>query len=91
MLDPDQTLNRAITDYLDTALRLANVFPALVDLETGVIVGPSLWDEVVGNPPGTTAPRLSAWVAAIHPGDRPARDASWADCLAGRTTLNQAE
>ena len=91
MLDPDQMLNRAITDYLDMALRLANVFPAVVDLETGEIVGPSLWDEVVGNPPGTTAPRLSAWVAAIHPGDRPARDASWADCLAGRAPLHQAE
>ena len=57
----------------------------------GEIVGPSLWDEVVGNPPGTTAPRLSAWEAAIHPGDRPARDASWADCLAGRAPLHQAE
>ena len=91
MLDPDQMLNRAITDYLDMALRLANVFPAVVDLETGEIVGPSLWDEVVGNPPGTTPPRLSAWVAAIHPGDRPARDASWADCLAGRAPLYQAE
>ncbi len=91
MLDPDQMLNRAITDYLDMALRLANVFPAVVDLETGEIVGPNLWDEVVGNPPGTTAPRLSAWVAAIHPGDRPARDASWADCLAGGAPLHQAE
>jgi two-component system sensor histidine kinase/response regulator len=91
MLDPAQMLNRAITDYLDMALRLANVFPAVVDLETGEIVGPSLWDEVVGNPPGTTAPRLSAWVAAIHPDDRPARDASWADCLAGRAPLHQAE
>ena len=67
------------------------MFPAVVDLETGEIVGPSLWDEVVGNPPGTTAPRLSAWEAAIHPGDRPARDASWADCLAGRAPLHQAE
>ncbi len=91
MLDSDQMLNRAITDYLDMALRLANVFPAVVDLETGEIVGPSLWDEVVGNPPGTTAPRLSAWVAAIHPGARPARDASWADCLAGQAPLHEAE
>ena len=52
---------------------------------------PSLWDEVVGNPPGTTPPRLSAWEAAINPDDRPARDASWADCLAGRAPLYQAE
>ena len=91
MLDSDRTPNRAISDYLDLALRLANVFPAVVDLETGEIVGPSLWDEVVGNPPGTTPPRLSAWEAAINPGDRPARDASWADCLAGRAPLYQAE
>ena len=34
---------------------------------------------------------MSAWEAAIHPGDRPARDASWADCLAGRAPLHQAE
>ena len=91
MLDSDRMPNRAISDYLDMALRLANVFPAVVDLETGEIVGPSLWDEVVGNPPGTTPPRLSAWEAAIHPDDRPARDASWADCLAGRAPLYQAE
>ena len=91
MLDSDRTPNRAISDHLDLALRLANVFPAVVDLETGEIVGPSLWDEVVGNPPGTTPPRLSAWEAVINPGDRPARDASWDDCLAGRAPLYQAE
>ena len=83
MLDSDQTPNRAISDHLDLALRLANVFPAVVDLETGEIVGPSLWDEVVGNPPGTTPPRLSAWEAVIHPGDRPARDASLATASPG--------
>ena len=60
------------------------MFPAVLDLETGEIVGPSLWDEVLGNPPGTTPPRLSAWEAVINPDDRPARDASWDDCLAGR-------
>ena len=91
MLDSDQMLNRANSDDLDLALRLANVFPAVVDLETGEIVGTSLWDEVIGNPPGTTAPRLTAWEAAIHPGDRPARDSSWADCLAGRAPLHLAE
>ena len=91
MLESNRLLNRAISDYLDLALRLANVFPAVVDLETGEIVGPSLWDEVVGNPPGTTAARLSAWEAAINPRDRPARDASWADCLAGRAPLHEAE
>jgi two-component system, sensor histidine kinase and response regulator len=91
MLDSDQTPNRATSEHLDLALRLANVFPAVVDLETGEIVGPSLWDDVVGNPPGTTAPRLSAWEAAINPADRPARDASWADCLAGRALGYQAE
>lgn len=91
MLESDRLLNRAISDDLDLALRLANVFPAVVDLETGEIVGPSLWDEVVGNPPGTTAARLSAWELAINPGDRPARDASWADCLAGRAPLHEAE
>jgi two-component system sensor histidine kinase/response regulator len=91
MLDSDQTANRATSEHLDLALRLANVFPAVVDLETGEIAGPSLWDEVVGNPPGTTAPRLSTWEAAINPADRPARDASWADCLAGRAPGYQAE
>ena len=91
MLESDRLLNRAISDDLDLALRLANVCPAVIDLETGEIVGPSLWDEVVGNPPGTTAARLSAWEAAINPGDRPARDASWADCLAGRAPLHEAE
>jgi two-component system, sensor histidine kinase and response regulator len=91
MLDSDRTANRAISDHLDLALRLANVFPAVVDLETGEIVGPSLWDEVLGNPPGTTPPQLSAWEAVIHPGDRPARDASLDDCLAGRVPLYQAE
>ena len=91
MLDSDRTANRAISDHLGLALRLANVFPAVVDLETGEIVGPSLWDEVVGNPPGTTPPRLSAWEAVINPDDRPARDASWDDCLAGRAPLYQAE
>jgi two-component system sensor histidine kinase/response regulator len=91
MLDSNQMLNPPISDYLDLALRLANVFPAVVDLATGEIVGPSLWDEVVGNPPGTTAPRLPAWEAAIHPGDRPARDSSWADCLTGQAPLHQAE
>ncbi len=91
MLDSDRMPNRATSDYLDLALQLANVFPAVVDLETGEIVGPSLWDEVVGNPPGTTPPRLADWEAAIHPGDRAARDASWSDCLAGRAPLYQAE
>ena len=91
MLDSDRTANRAISDHLGLALRLANVFPAVVDLETGEIVGPGLWDEVVDNPPGTTPPRLSAWEAVINPDDRPARDASWDDCLAGRAPLYQAE
>jgi two-component system, sensor histidine kinase and response regulator len=91
MLDSDRTANRAISDDLGLALRLANVFPAVVDLETGEIAGPSLWDEVLGNPPGTTPPKLPAWEAVINPGDRPARDASWDDCLAGRAALYEAE
>src|SRR3954469_14353905 len=76
----DSRANRDLSDYLDLAVRLANLFPAVLDFETGEI-GPDLWDEVVGNPPGTTPPRLEAWEAAIHPDDRSARDASWADCL----------
>src|SRR5713101_4284785 len=78
----DNRANRDPSAYLDLALRLANLFPAVLNFETGEI-SPDLWDEVVGNPPGTTPPRLEAWEAAIHPDDRPARDASWADCLAG--------
>ena len=73
MTHPDSRANRDLSDYLDLALRLANLFPAVLDFETGEI-GPDLWDEVVGNPPGTTPPRLEAWEAAIHPDDRPARD-----------------
>ena len=81
MLDSDQMLNRAISEYLDLALRLANVFPAVVDLETGEIVGPSLWDEVVGNPPGTTAPgcrpgRPRSIPATARPATRPGPTAS---------------
>src|SRR6266576_1401531 len=76
MTHPHSRANRDLSDYLDLALRLANLFPAVMDFETGEI-GPDLWDEVVGNPPGTTPPRLEAWEAAIHPDDRPARDASW--------------
>src|SRR5260370_33843901 len=76
--------------FLDLALRLANLSPAVLDFETGEI-SPDAWDEVVGNPPGTTPPRLEAWEAAIHPDDRPARDASWADCLARRAPLHHAE
>ncbi len=86
----DSRANRDLSGYLNLALRLANLFPAVLDFETGEI-GPDLWDEVVGNPPGTTPPRLEAWEAAIHPDDRPARDASWAGCLAGRVPLHQAE
>ena len=40
---------------------------------------------------GPPRPDWSAWEAAINPDDRPARDASWADCLAGRAPLYQAE
>ncbi|MBV8612884.1 MAG: PAS domain S-box protein [Acetobacteraceae bacterium] len=90
MTHSDSGANRDLSGYLDLALRSANLFPAVLDLETGEI-GPDLWDEVVGNPPGTTPPRLEAWEAAIHPDDRPARDASWADCLAGRAPLHEAE
>ena len=90
MTHSDSRANRDLSDYLNLALRLANLFPAVLDFETGEI-GPDLWDEVVGNPPGTTPPRLEAWEAAIHPDDRPARDASWADCVAGRVPLHQAE
>src|SRR6266568_1339866 len=90
MPHPDSRANRDPSAYLDLALRLANLFPAVLDFETGEI-GPDAWDEVVGNPPGTTPPRLEAWEAAIHLDDRPARDASWADCLAGRAPLHQAE
>ena len=86
----DSRANRDLSDYQDLALRLANLFPAVLDLETGEI-GLGAWDEVVGNAAGTTPPRLDAWEAAIHPDDRPARDASWADCLAGRAPLHQAE
>ncbi|MGO9464866.1 MAG: response regulator [Isosphaeraceae bacterium] len=91
MLHSDDMPNRAISDYLDLGLRLANVFPSVVDLQTGEIVGPDWWDEVVGNPAGTTPPRLAAWEAAINPADRPTHDASWANCLAGRAPLHEAE
>src|SRR5262245_59829847 len=87
----DDLPNRGISDHLDLALRRAKVFPAVVDLLTGEIVGPSRWYEVVGDPAETTPPRLETWEAAIHPDDRPAREASWADCLAGRAPLYQAE
>src|SRR3954462_3107693 len=90
MTHSDSGTNRDLSGYLNLALRLANLFPAVLDFETGEI-GPDLWDEVVGNPPGTTPPRLEAWEAEIHVDDRPARDASWADCLAGRAPLHQAE
>src|SRR4051812_21464155 len=90
MTHSDSGANRDLFGYLNLALRLANLFPAVLDFETGEIA-PDLWDEVVGNPPGTTPQRLEAWEAAIHPDDRPARDASWADCLAGRAPLHQAE
>jgi PAS domain S-box-containing protein len=91
MTHSESRLNRDLSNHLDLVLRLANLFPAVVDVETGEIDGTNRWDEVVGNPPGTTPPRLAAWEAAIHPDDRPARDASWADCLAGRTPLHRAE
>src|SRR5260370_2269777 len=81
---------RTLSEYLPRALRLANLFPALLDFETGAI-SPDLWDEVVGNPPGTTPPRLEAWKAAIHPDYPPARDASWTDCLTGPAPLHQPE
>src|SRR4051812_28524063 len=90
MTHSDSGANRDLSGYLNLALRLADLFPAVLDFETGEI-GPDVWDEVVGNPPGTTPPRLEAWEAAIHVDDRPARDASWADCLAGRAPLHQAE
>src|SRR5437660_4097159 len=90
MTHSNSRANRDLSDYLELALRFANLFPAVLDFETGEI-SPDAWDEVVGNPPGTTPPRLEAWKAAIHPDDRPARDASWADCLAGRAPLHQAE
>jgi two-component system sensor histidine kinase/response regulator len=80
-----------VSDDLELAFRLANLCPAVVDLETGEVMGPNRWDAVVGNPPGTTPPRLEAWAAAIHPDDRPAREASWADCLAGRAPLHQTQ
>src|SRR5260370_9518951 len=89
MTHSDSRSNRDLSDDLDLALRLANLFPAVLDFETGEI-SPDLWDEVVGNPAGTTPPRLEAWEAAIHPDDRPARDASWGDCLAGRPPLHPA-
>ena len=41
MTHPDRTANRDLSDYLDLALRLANLFPALLDFETGEI-GPDL-------------------------------------------------
>jgi PAS domain S-box-containing protein len=90
MTHSDSRANRDLSGDLNLALRLANLFPAVLDFETGEI-GPDLWDEVVGNPPETTPPRLEAWEAAIHADDRLARDASWADCLAGRAPLHQAE
>src|SRR6476619_8426173 len=90
MTHSDTRANRDPPAYLDLTLRSANLFPAVLDVETGEI-SPDAWDEVVRNPPGTTPPRLEAWEAAIHPDDLPARDASWADCLAGRASLHQAE
>ena len=41
MTHPNRTANRDLSDYLDLALRLANLFPALLDFETGEI-GPDL-------------------------------------------------
>ena len=35
MIHSDDMPNRALSDYLDLALRLANVFPAVVDLRDG--------------------------------------------------------
>jgi len=41
MTHPNRTSNRDLSDYLDLALRLAKLFPALLDFETGEI-GPDL-------------------------------------------------
>ena len=41
MTHTDRRANRDLSDYLDLALRLANLFPALLDFETGEI-GPDL-------------------------------------------------
>ena len=37
MTHPNSTANRDLSDYLDLALRLANLFPALLDFDTGEI------------------------------------------------------
>src|SRR4051794_24222723 len=87
----DARPNPEISDDLELAFRLANLCPAVVDLETGEVIGPNRWDAVVGNPVGTTPPRIAAWEAAIHPDDQPAREESWADCLAGRAALYRAQ
>ena len=47
MTHSDNRANRDLSDYLNLALRLGNLFPAVLDFETGEI-GPDLWDELVG-------------------------------------------
>src|SRR4051812_30301326 len=90
MTHPNRTANRDLSDYLDLALRLANLFPALLDFETGEI-GPDLVGRSRRKPAGGHAAASGGLGGRDPSEDRPARDASWAGCLAGRVPLHQAE
>ena len=76
---------------LELALRMAHLCPAVVDLTTGEFSGHERWDAVIGNPEGTTGPRLADWESLIHPDDRPARDSALADFLEGRSPSYRSE
>jgi hypothetical protein len=67
MTYPNSRANLDPSDYLDLALRLADVFPAVLDFEAGEIA-PDLWDEVVGNATCRTG-RCDAFARA-HAGPR---------------------
>ena len=90
MTHTDRRANRDLSDYLNLALRLANLFPTVLDFETGEI-GPDLWDETRRQPAGDHA-AASGGLGGRDPSRRPAGPRRvWADCLAGRAPLHQAE
>ena len=82
-LDADQ--------QLELALRMAQLCPAVVDLATGKFSAHERWDEVIGNPAGTTGSRLADWESSIHPDDRPARDSALAAFLQGQSPAYRSE
>ncbi len=90
-LPPRDTAGTAPPGHLDLALGAARIAVFEVEPATGAAVYSPTWKALLGLPAEAAIEGRDAFLALVHPEDRPALEAADAACIAGRAERSVAE